>query len=120
MRLAPSPRADPNTNRNAVPAAIGSRTSDQRRVSDLGLSDLGSDPRPADNLEREPAGRGASWERVVAATDPHYIGTIQMEINEEDRPWLYLTCSCGLGVSDYYEFTDHIRRITFDAIHSPA
>lgn len=54
------------------------------------------------------------WDRVVAATDKHNIERIGGWWSEDYKS-LGVTCSCGEEFIENWEFTDHIRRITFDA-----
>jgi len=59
------------------------------------------------------------WDKVVAATDGHNIDTIDVHL-DEDRSWTYIGCSCGNHsdgpFTEPWEFTDHIRRLVFDAL----
>ena len=59
------------------------------------------------------------WKRVLAATEGHNIDTIGTTFDQGGRAWTYIRCTCGLGreaFTDSWEFTDHIRRIVFDAL----
>jgi hypothetical protein len=54
------------------------------------------------------------WERVVEATEKHNIDRVTVVVTE-DRPWVYVTCTCGEEFSEAWDFPDHIRRLTFVA-----
>lgn len=55
------------------------------------------------------------WERVVAVTEKHNIDRVTVDL-DEGRSWTYVRCDCGESFSERWEFTDHIRRLTFDAV----
>ena len=64
--------------------------------------------------------RDSAWQRVLAATDGHNIDTISVHLDDA-KSWTYITCTCGLPetFTEQWEFTDHIRRLVFDALLGP-
>lgn len=58
------------------------------------------------------------WEKVVAATEGHNLEQVDVRLTE-GGPWVYTQCSCYPASETFtepWEFTDHIRRIVFEAI----
>ena len=58
------------------------------------------------------------WEKVVAATEGHNIDSIRVRLDSEaPTSWTYIGCTCDHDAfEEGWEFTDHIRRLVFDAI----
>ena len=55
------------------------------------------------------------WEKVVEATAGHAIYHVSAHW-ADDRSWVYVDCTCGETFNERDEYTDHIRRIVFDAV----
>ena len=59
------------------------------------------------------------WAKVVEATEGHNIDEVTVHLDNEGRSWTYFQCSCYPASEPFREswmFTDHIRRIVFDAL----
>jgi hypothetical protein len=64
----------------------------------------------------------SDWAKVVAATEGHNLDKISVHF-DEDRSWTYAYCTCGNepdreAFKEPWEFTDHIRRIVFNALQT--
>lgn len=60
------------------------------------------------------------WEAVVAATEGHNIDKFSVDL-DKGKSWTYVYCTCGNepdreAFREPWEFTDHIRRIVFEAV----
>lgn len=56
------------------------------------------------------------WERVVEATKAHEIERVSVTLEPDSaHSWTYVICSCGEEFRERWEFTDHIRRLAFEA-----
>jgi len=57
----------------------------------------------------------SDWDKVLAATDGHNMDTVQTHLSD-GTSWFAVMCSCGEWFREEWEFTDHIRRLVFDAL----
>jgi hypothetical protein len=63
-----------------------------------------------------------AWDKVVAATEHHNIDRITTTLDDSGRSWTYIECACypsedhQEAFRESWEFTDHIRRITYRAV----
>lgn len=49
-------------------------------------------------------------------TNGHDIGDVTVHLRD-GKSWTYIQCSCGTETfTEEWEFTDHIRRLVFDAL----
>ncbi len=62
--------------------------------------------------------REAEWAKVEAATIGHNIDTISVHMGAVGEPRTYIRCTCGPreDFTEEWEFTDHIRRLVFEAL----
>ena len=57
------------------------------------------------------------WTKVLEATEKHYIERVIMDLVGDDSPgWSYVLCACGETQQAREDFTDHIRRLVFNAM----
>lgn len=66
----------------------------------------------------------SDWDKVVAATKDHHIAQVTVEL-DGDKSWTYIRCTCGNrpdgeAFTEEWQFTDHIRRLVFDALRAGA
>jgi len=59
--------------------------------------------------------RQKAWPEVVDVTVKHSILRITVNLATSES-WTYIECDCGETFDDNDGFTDHIRRLTFEAI----
>lgn len=65
----------------------------------------------------------SDWDKVLAATDAHNLDQITVEF-ADGKAWTYIRCTCGNlpdgdAFTEEWQFTDHIRRLVFDALSEP-
>lgn len=60
------------------------------------------------------------WDKVLKATEHHNIWSVDVHLDQvagSGRSFTYITCTCGDDAfTDPGEFTDHIRRLVYDAL----
>ncbi len=64
------------------------------------------------------------WDKVLGATEGHNIDSITVHFDPASgQSWTYIRCTCGNEpdretFADASEFTDHIRRLVFEALRA--
>lgn len=59
--------------------------------------------------------RAVVWRKVVPATTGHRIERMMTDFDEHET-WVYIYCACGPEAFTPEGFTDHIRRLVFEAV----